>query len=82
MGKKIREEIKKKKKVIQKERNTIANFDSMVFARTNKGNTLTEYSAITFTQIITTSQIHKFSKSMTRLQKTFTLLLIEQGKTR
>ncbi len=30
LEKKIREEIKKKKKVIQKERNKIANFDSMV----------------------------------------------------
>jgi copper homeostasis protein CutC len=40
--KKIQEEIKKKKKVIQKERNKIANFDSMVSSGTNKGNTLTE----------------------------------------
>jgi hypothetical protein len=51
--------------VIQKERNKIANFDSMVSSGTNKGNTLTEYSAITFTQIIATSQIHKFSESIT-----------------
>jgi hypothetical protein len=51
--------------VIQKERNKIANFDSMVSSGTNKGNTLTEYSAITFTQIMATSQIHKFSESIT-----------------
>jgi hypothetical protein len=53
--------------VIQKERNKIANFDSMVSSGTNKGNTLTEYSAITFTQIIATSQIHQGDPDFTQI---------------
>jgi len=56
---------KEKRKNIQKERHKITNFDNMVSSGTNKGNTLTEYSAVTFTQVIATSQIHKSSESIT-----------------